>query len=639
MRIYGAYTTALLMALPLSTQPARALELFGRCIIGPCETDAERDAVSFIDPVRYQAQINVVGGDDVTNAVQAASELWRGRDDATGGSAGLIARAQADYTRILAALYNQGHYGGAISILVDGREASELQVGEALSTTPQINITVDAASPYVFGDATVENAAPPTLDEKDQIDPPSSIGFEAQAPAKAGTVKRAELLSIEAWRQQGYALADIKDQQVTAVHPDNRLDVRMTVEPGPQAFYGNIDVTGTNRMDPLFTARQTGLIPGNEYDPDDIKRALKRIERLGVFSVTKIDEADALDENGQLPLTMTVEERKLRRIGVGATYSNFDGFGAETYWLHRNLFGRAERLRLDASVGGVGTTNEVGELTYKFGADFTKPGVFNPDIDFNLKLYAQRDTDDDNLTETIGGANATLRYFFSDEITLEGGGFIETSRFQNVAQSVDRRFSVFGALAKATFDNRDDKLDPTKGIFFTVDARPFYEREFGNTGVRIETEARTYLSLDAEDRFILAGRLALGSVTGPTPAQTPDNMLFYAGGGGSVRGYGFKNIAIEQPDGTKRGGQSKIEVSAEIRAKITGNFGAVAFVDAGSVSDGSLFSNADDWKVGAGLGVRYNTGLGPLRLDVGVPLNADENDPAFGIYAGIGQAF
>lgn len=639
MRNFAAYTISLLTALPISTQNAAAFELFGRCIVGPCETEAERDAASFIDPLRYETTITVDGDDDIDKAVRAASELWRGRDDAVGGSAGLIARAKADYTRMLAALYNQGHYAGSISIQLDGREAADLQVGDALSDTPQITIQVDAGAPYLFGQAAIVNQAPAAAERGDQVEPVSSVGFATETIAKAGAVKRAELLAVEAWRQQGYALADVQDKQVTARHPDNRLDVSIAIEPGPLASYGAVEVVGTERMDPAFTARQTGLIPGQQYDPDEIERALRRIERLGVFSVRRIDNADTLDENGQLPLTLTVEERKLRRIGVGATFSNFDGFGAETYWLHRNLFGQAERLRLDAGIGGVGSADALDELTYNLGAEFTKPGIFNPDLDFNARLYARRDTDDDELTETLGGANTTLTYFFSNELTLEAGAFFETSRFQNAAAAVDKRFSVFGALGKASFDNRDNKLDPTTGLLLSVDARPFYESEFNNQGFRFEAEARTYVSLDAEDRFILAGRIAVGSVVGPTPEETPDNMLFRAGGGGSVRGFGFEDIDITQADGTRRGGQSKIELSAELRTKFGSNLGAVAFVDAASVSDGALFENADDWKVGAGVGIRYNTGLGPLRFDVGVPLNGDDGAPDFGVYAGIGQAF
>lgn len=639
MRCFAAYTMTLLMGLPISTQNAAAFELFGRCIVGPCETEAERDAAAFIDPLRYNADLTVDGDEDADKAVRAASELWRGRDEAIGGTAGLISRAQADYTRMLAALYNQGHYAGSISILLDGQQASDLQVGDTLSDNPQVIIQVDPGPSYLFGEATIINEAPLTLDKNDAVEPVSSVGFAPQAVAKAGAVRRAELIAVEAWRQQGHALAEIADRQVTAVHPENRLDVTVELEPGPLAYYGNVDVVGAERMDPAFTARQTGLIPGQQYDPDDIERALKRIERLGVFSVTKIDTADALDAHGQLPLILTVEERKLRRIGVGATFSNFEGFGAEAYWLHRNLFGRAERLRLDASVGGVGSADDLDELTYNFGAEFTKPGVFNPDIDLNVRLYARRDTDDDDLTETLAGANATLTYFFSDQLTFEGGSFVETSRFQNEAASIDRRFSVAGLIAKASFDNRDNKLDPTTGFFVTLDARPFYESEFGNGGFAIESEARTYVSLDVEDRFILAGRLAVGSILGVPADETPDNMLFRAGGGGSVRGFGFNDIDIKLPDGTTRGGQSKIEVSAELRAKFGGNLGAVAFVDAASISDGALFENADDWKVGAGVGVRYNTGLGPLRFDIGVPLNGDDDAPDFGVYAGIGQAF
>lgn len=616
---------------------AHALELFGRCIIGPCgDADAKADA-ELIDPKRYQIDMKIEGGNEtVETAIKSASELWRGRESPVGGSAGVIARARGDYTRILAALYNSGYYGGSISIRLLGEQASEIAVGADFPTGSLISVAVTTGAPYTFGRADVIGAAPPSSDKQDRVPSFADVGFSPGLPAEAGAVGKASKLARDGWRQQGYALAKVVDRNATANHPDNELNVQIEVDPGQRATYGDLEVSGTERMDPNFVAKQTGLTPGREFDPDDLEKARKRLDRLGVFSTQKLEEGTILGPDSRLPMMLTLKERKLRRIGAGATISSIDGIGLETFWLHRNLFGRAERLRLEAKVSGLGATFDYQRFDYNLGAAFTKPGIFTPDTDLNFKLYASREVYDDYI-ETFAGGTAFLTHYFSDSLTLNGGGFAEYYEYEN--DGVTQDFITVGLSASANYDTRDDALDPSSGFYVSGELKPFYELNYQNFGVRTQTEARGYLALDDEARSVLAARMLVGSVSGPSRDETPDNLLFFAGGGGSVRGYGFHNIGIIEADGDVTGGRSKIEGSIEARVKVTEKFGAVVFADAAIVSADSIPSFDEEIKSGVGVGVRYFTGLGPIRLDVAIPLNRGPDDPSFGIYAGIGQAF
>lgn len=616
---------------------AQALELFGLCLFGACESaDAKADA-ELIDPKRYTISFSVDGGDeDVEDAVKAASELWRGRDNPVGGSAGVISRARGDYRRILAALYNEGYYGGSISIMLLNRQASDLPVGAEFPSGSLISVSVDTGAPYTFGRAEVIGAAPETSDKKDRVPSFADVGFASGLPAEAGAVGKASKLARDGWRQQGYPFAEVVDRSATANHPANELNVQIGVEPGERAVYDAVEVSGTERMDPAFVAQQTGIKQGQEFDPDDLAKAKKRLDRLGVFSTQKLEEGSELNADGSLPILLSVKERKLRRIGIGATISSIDGVGLETFWLHRNLFGKAERLRLDAKVSGLGTTFDYQKFDYNLGAAFTKPGVFTPDTDLNFRLYASRQVFDDYI-ETFAGGTAFLTHHFSDNLTLNGGIFSEYYQYED--DGVTQDFVTIGLTGSAVYDSRDNKLDPTSGFYLSGELKPFYELNYQNFGVRTEAEARGYLAVDSDARTVLAARMLIGSVTGPSREETPDNLLFFAGGGGSVRGFGFNKIGVVEPDGDISGGQSKIETSIEARFKVAGNFGAVAFADAAIVSDSSLPSFDEDVKAGVGVGARYYTGLGPIRLDVAIPLNRGPDDPSFGIYAGIGQAF
>jgi translocation and assembly module TamA len=494
---------------------------------------------------------------------------------------------------------------------------------------------VRADAPFLFGRAEIFNQAPPPTSRHDRVTDPVREGFLPGAPAYATTVKKAGRLAIEAWRQQGYAKASISDQQVSANHDTGELNASLTVDPGPRASYGPVTVEGTERMRARFVGRQTGLIEGQEYDPDDLKRAERRLQRLSVFRSVSLKEADTVDRDGKLPFKLTVQETKLRRIGVGATLSTADGAGFEGFWLHRNLFGRAERLRFDGRISGLGATVDFRELDYFLGTELTLPGRFTPDTDIVIGGFFEREVLD-LYTKNRGSASVYAKHHFSDRLTARVGSFVTYGEYDDVFGQ--RHFGLVGTDASVEYDTRNNKLNPTSGFYARFAGKPFYEWEFGNVIGKFEAEARAFQALGAEERTVLAARLKVGAIVGASISQIPQDELFLSGGGSSVRGYPYRGIGVPVTGGTS-GGRSLFEASAEIRQDITDTIGVVGFADIGHVNADAFPDFSGAIRVGAGFGLRYHTGLGPLRLDVAIPLNRQSGDPNFGIYAGIGQAF
>lgn len=630
---------AALLPLTLAPGQARALELFGFCLSGECKK-AEQ-AADLIDPRVYVANLQVetppaeefaAGVDDT---VRSASQLWQGRDAAVAGSAGLVTRAKGDYRRILAGLQGVGHYGASVSIRIDGREAAELPPGFEVRDGAQVDIRVDTGPLFTFGAAEIANRAPPPDDPGDIVQTPEEAGFAPGAPAGADAIRVAARLSREAWREQGHPKATVEVQSVRAFHPERRLDARLAVTPGPRAVFGAVTVNGTRRMDPGFVAYMTGIPAGAEFDPDEIDKAKRRLDRLGVFSTRRIEEAEAVQADGSLPLAVIVDERKPRRIGAGATLSSIDGAGLEGYFLHRNLFGKAESLKLEAKVGGLGQDFAPDRLDYSVLATFTRPGAFSPDTDFVSTLGGQREVNE-TYTETSASGTAGFVHYLDERSTFKGGIFAKQARFEDAFGRRD--FTTTGLYGEAVYDRRDDKLEPTEGYYLSGGVKPFYEWQFGNPAVRFEAEARGYLGFGPDNRTVLAARARTGALIGPDTAQLPADLLFLEGGGGSVRGYAYRNIGVDTPAGIV-GGRSMATFSGEIRQRLNDSFGLVAFADAGTVSASQFIDFSEPMKVGVGAGIRYYTGLGAIRLDVAVPLDAGNDDPSFGIYAGIGQAF
>ncbi|WP_246272773.1 autotransporter assembly complex protein TamA [Oricola thermophila] len=616
--------------------PSAAFELLGICLFGTCRQD---DDQGLIAPKPYTATLEVLtdGSPDpeLEKAVRNASLVWQERDKPAAGSAGLLTRAKADYRRILAALYIEARYDAEISISWNGREIADLPAGTELPDSAQLTITVRAGPPFRFGRTEIVNRAPVATTRRDRVADPAGEGFLTGAPARATAVNKAGRLATDAWRQQGYAKARVASRKVTADHNAGELNVTLEIEPGERASYGPVTVKGTERMRPSFVARQTGLAAGAEYDPDDLKRAEQRLQRLGVFSSVSLKEADRIGPDGALPFTLTVRESKLRRIGMGATVSTVDGAGLEGFWLHRNLFGRAERLRFDGRISGIGSTASFDEFDYFLGSELTLPGRFTPDTDIVIGGFFEREVLD-LYSKNRGSTSVYANHFFSDELTGRIGTFVTYGEYDDVFGV--RRFGVAGLEAGIEYDTRDSKLDPTSGFHARFTGKPFYEWEFGNAVGKLEAELRAYHALGAEERTVLAARLKAGTIFGASLSQIPQDELFLAGGGTSVRGYAYRGIGVDVSGGTS-GGRSLLEASAEIRQDITDTIGIVGFADIGHVNNGSIPDFSGDIRIGAGIGLRYNTGLGPLRLDAAVPLNRQSGDPAFGIYAGIGQAF
>ncbi|ODT66389.1 MAG: hypothetical protein ABS75_28110 [Pelagibacterium sp. SCN 63-23] len=620
-------------AVAVPSVSVHAFELFGIRFFDD-QSDLDAEAV-IVDPQPYFVTFSSSEGGAVETALRNASALIADESEPASGAAGLIAKARGDYRRLLAALYSEGHYGGVVSIRIGGVEAANLAPDTRLPDPVDVTIAVTVGPLFRFANVNIVNQAPPTDDPDDQVDLPVMRGFGSGEIARSAVIVRAEELALEAWRQLGYAKAEIVSRDVVADHATNAVDATIVVNPGRRAAFGPIAVSGTRDMNPEFVAQQTGLAIGQEYDPDDVRRAQRRLDRLEVFRSARLEAAQSIGDDGLLPYDLIVEELPGRRFGLGATYSTIDGLGLEGYHLWRNLFGQAERLRLDARIASIGFPIDTAQFDYFAGGTFTKPGFYHPDVDLIAAVSAER-TIYPTYTETSAAARVGLSWFFSDELTFNGGANFKRARFDDVFGTRD--FATAGVYAGVIFDGRDSSVDPTEGLYAAANVEPYYDFIYGNTGLRVEAEARTYFGFGEDDPFIIAGRIKGGALLGPDLNQIPPDKLFFAGGGGSVRGYGFKSIGVDDGTGTVTGGRYLLEASLEARAKVTEDIGVVGFVDGGYVA-ADVFPGLEDLRLGAGIGVRYYTGLGPLRLDVAVPLNKRPGDADYAIYAGIGQAF
>lgn len=626
-RFAGAIIAA--VAFAAAVPSAHAFSLFGWSPFGDA---ASQDAAAVIaNPHAYSVAFAVSGAPQIQPSLEGVSQLWAGRESPASGAAGLLATARAEYARLLAVLYDNGYYGGTISIRVAGREATQWAPDAALPDPAPVTIAVDTGPQFVFGALVVKTAGAAPL----AVALPQ--GFAEGKVAAATIVRAAAQAEVSAWRKAGYPKAKIAKQDVVADHKANVLNVTLVLDPGPKAVIGVVTAQGSEALDPEFIVHASGLKPGPLYSPEAIAAARARLLALGTFDVVRIVEGSSVSADGSLPLTIIVKDRKPRRIGYGATYSTTDGLGLEGYWLHRNLFGHAEQLRLDAKLAGIAYPIESGKFDYYFGGTFTKPALITADTDLVASLTGQRNVLA-RYTETSLAASVGLSHTFMPKLKANGAVFAKAANFNDAVYGT-RDFALFGLKTGAIYDGRNSTTEPTQGFYLSGTATPFYEAVYGNAALRLAAEGRAYFGFGDGDKFVLAGRLKAGALLGPSLAQSPPDQLFFAGGGGSVRGFPYRSIGVAGPGGTVTGGKFVTEASLEARIRVNNDFGVVGFVDAGYVTADSFVGLAEGTRIGVGAGLRYYTGLGPIRLDLAVPVNKRADDPNYAIYLGIGQAF
>lgn len=620
----------LAVSFALLPRPANAFEIFGLKLF----EDEAAEAVEIVDPLSYTVSLDVNGPDPdnvLEEELRAASQLVQGADRPVSGSIGLIQRANGDFEQLVAALYENARYAGEVTILLNGRPLADLPADANLAgqAAVPVRIIVTPGQEFRFGDINVSTSDGQSHDAAES-------GLVPGAVARSTVILDAENDLIRDFRKAGHPFAKISGRDVVADHASGVIDVSLTLDAGPAAAFGATAVDGAQSVDSDFIAMMAGVPEGERYNPEDLAAAARRLRALEVFSSVNVKESESLSADGAIPIGITVTERKHRYLGLGATFSSTDGGGMEAYWGHRNLFGRAEKFRLEGSFGGVGRTSAPEDLTWRGAALFEKPGVLGPASKFTSKLEVkQEDLDAYRRFSVEGGVG--LAYELTQEQTVSAGLVVEYAKLTD-SFNADLETITVAVPLEYVRDTRDDKLNPGTGTRLALLVEPAYEANSGATFVKLKAEGSAYRALDAEKRFVLAGRVAAGSIYGANLAEVPANRRFYSGGGGSVRGYGFQDIGPRDGTGNPTGGLSILETSAELRIQITDTIGIVPFVDAGLVSSSESFSDAD-FKVGAGVGLRYLTPFGPLRVDVALPLNKEAGDPDYGIYAGIGQAF
>ena len=560
---------------------------------------------------------------EARSALNTASLLRALEDDADPQD--YVAAARADYRRLLTALYAEGYYAGTISITVDGVEAANIAPLDAPSTITEVVIRVEPGAQFTFGDVNIAPLAPgSTL--------PETLG--SRETANSDVIQSAVSGNLRSWRNLGYATARVTDEQIIAQHATSTLDVGVSIAPGPQLTFGALNIRGNEDVRTDRILEIAGLPNGETYSPDEIDTAENRLRRTGAFSSVSMTEADVIGANNTLDINAQIAESKPRRIGVGIELSTIDGLTLSTYWLHRNWFGGAEQFRVDGEVAGIG--GETGGIDYSLGTSFTRPATFGADTDFYITTELSHEDEPDYLLDKLEVELGFSR-ILTEHLTVSAGVGLLTAYEETDLDT--REYTLLTLPLDATYDRRDDSTDAKTGYYIDSELTPFVSLLGDNiSGARSFTDVRGYYSFGQEQGLTFAARGQFGNVFGAGIDEAPADFLFYSGGGGTVRGQSYNALGIDTDDSTT-GGTSFVGLQLETRVQVWEKISLVGFYDVGAVEEDALPFETDNWHAGAGFGLRYDTGIGPLRLDLGTQASGDDAGEDLQVYIGIGQAF
>ncbi|MEQ5773925.1 outer membrane protein assembly factor [Thalassospira sp. NFXS8] len=504
----------------------------------------------------------------------------------------------------------------------------------ASKTAPEpviLEYRIDTGTPYLLADAEITIIHPDdsretrSMTDEELKTANLSIGMRAEADP----IILAEQSVLDVFRNQGYPLAKAGNKKVLADTAEKTMRVTYEVITGEQARFGKISVVGAQDVDADFIRGYHSWGKGQVYSPQEVTTTRRDLAESNLFNSVIVKPVGPVDENGEIPVEMRVQERDHRSIGGGIDFSTADGPGANAFWEHRNLFGEGEKLRLKLEGSG---------LQQGASASFRKPQFLRR----RQALIAESEVtkySTDAYDGDLANAFTGIEREFWENWSATYGVTVEYSDLTG-ADSPNEEFYLGGLRGVLRHDNTNNALDPTTGNRMELSVSPYISLAGAHTQfTSIALNGSQYYAFDDRGHYVLAGRGRIGSIIGDDRSSLPSNKRFYSGGGGSVRGYEYQTVGPLNQDGDPIGGRSVIEAGLEFRARITDSIGLVPFVEGGNVYEGVKPEDVSlMWATG--LGLRYYTAIGPVRFDFAVPLDKRENiDDDFQIYLSLGQAF
>ncbi len=558
----------------------------------------------------------------LVEAFEKQSALYEGRRKPA-NAAQVQRRSEADAELLAELLRSQGFYDATV-------EPAISPAGEVLRVT----LAAEPGEQYRF-----QSVELPGLEaagsEADRLR--EAFPIRPGDPVIAADVAAADLGLKIALGEQGFALADVGEQQIVIDHRTHLATLVLPVDTGPVARFGTIRVSGEPPFGARHVAEMARFKTGQRFERDrvdDLRRALIATGLVASAEVTVVPRPDQQTVDLDVKLTPAPSHTIAGELGYGTG----EGAKLEVNWQDRNFVNPEGALTLR---GIAGTREQLA------GVEFRRNNFGARDRVLDLQLAASHTNFDAYEAHTIrflGSLERQSNIIWRKKWTWGVGAELlatdERGVFQDPAVKETKTFLISALPLNLAYDGSDDLLDPTRGFRASIHLSPEVSAKGGSFAYgRAQVDASAYQPVS--ELAVLAGRVRLGSIFGADAPSIAPSRRFYAGGGGSVRGYGYQRVGPRDFESDPVGGKTLTEFSLEARFRpkaLGGNFGVVPFFDGGSLTN-KVTPDFNGWQFGAGVGLRYYSSFGPIRIDVGTPLNPRKGDSRIAVAVSLGQAF
>jgi translocation and assembly module TamA len=619
------------LADPDAGAPAPAISSEEPPLLWPDVASTTSDVELPVADVRYRVEVAGLSELGLDDEFRGLSTLWRHRGEDT-NLAQLSRRITEDRDLVDQLLRSVGHYGGTVRITVappaPGQKETVLSVRAEpgpLYRFASINILAPAGA--------VGPADPSRIVSR-------LLPVRAGDAVEAARVQSAQDALAVRLGDAGYPFPLIGASDVVIDHATRDATFTQSIDLGRRGVFSAIRIDETVKgMNAAHTSLLSRFKPGDRYSNagrEDLRRALVQTGLFGAVAIRPVGGTVRDDGTQSVDLEISTEAAPLRTIALAGGFSTGQGIRAEGTWTHRNLFPPEGAFTARAVAAQREQVAQVELRKRNFGLrdrQLLVTGGFTASQQFAF------------AAETLGVSAALAResnILWQKDWTWSIGAqaLVTQQRDRSVTGDPQRIFTVLAFPASVTWDKSDDLLNPSRGLRLTTRLSPelTLRNQSNFNYLKAQFEATAYQPLGD---FVLAGRFHIGSIVGANRGVIAPDRRFYAGGGGSVRGYAFQGVGPRNPDNVPTGGNSLTELAVEARYRFQAlgqDLGLVAFIDAGEVSTG-ISPAFDRLSVGAGIGARFYTGFGPVRVDIATPINPQAGDPRVVFYVSIGQAF
>lgn len=607
-------------------RPWLALSL--ACLLAACGgSDDFEEPVEFQEPETSIAYVPAVEGapsEEIQDLFEASLAIYRREEEGAQSVPFLRRRLQGDVATAQKILKSYGYFRPTIETRVVVEPATE-EAEEVI--TARMTVDPGPAFTLIRHDFRLNGFG---AGSGPAIGPAEAYGSPLGMAAEASPILGAEGLALTAIRQQGFFYAERAGRESVADLETNEIEIDSRIETGQRYTYGPVSFTGAPNVDEDYLLTYLTWTEGEPVDPAQLSEYQRELLATGLFRsgiVSLPEEAPA--EAGAAPVEVILEEAPFQTVSAGVRFGTDEGPAVRLGYEHRNLFGSNEKLKLtlDASLDEQVLTTE-----------YRRPQFLRPKQEFVTVLELRR-VNEDAFDELGGTLTAGIVRTLTDRWQVGAGGLLEVSLIEDEGE--EETAYLAGLPVFAAYDSTGDLLNPTDGERARLDLIPFagiFDDE-ATLFTSIDARASIYRPIDSRSRWVVAARGRLGAIPSDSLDDIPATRRLYSGGSGSVRGFAEDFVGPLDEDGDPIGGRSVVEGGLELRFPIFGDLGGVGFVEGGSVSD-EIFPDFDaGFQYAAGGGFRYYSPVGPIRLDVAVPLNPRDADDSFQFYISIGQAF